>query len=126
MTRVLVIDDDPVLLTLATCLVEALGHQVVQATQGREGVSLFIADPTDLIVTDIVMPDQEGIETIRAIRAVDPKVPILAMSGSTNAETPWDYLKLALTLGATSTIYKPFTPEAFTAEIRKLLPGTAG
>ena len=124
MARVLVIDDDPTIRLLVAGILESNGHTFVQAVNGRAGVALFSKDPFDLIVTDIVMPEQEGIETITAIRRVDRTVPILAISGSATIGGAADYLRAAAALGASATLQKPFEPDAFLAVVERLLSGS--
>lgn len=107
MARILLIDDDqPLLDALAANLVNA-GHEVTPAVDARRAVELFRQEPTDLVVTDIIMPGQEGIETIIALRAELPTLPIIAISGS--AHNARFYLGMATKLGAQRTLAKPFT-----------------
>jgi len=124
MGRVLVIDDDPTIRSLVAGILESRGHSLVQAIDGRAGIALFVKENFDLVVTDIVMPEQEGIETITAIRRVNRTVPILAISGSATIGGSGDYLRAAAALGASATLQKPFNPEAFLATVEKLLAGT--
>jgi CheY-like chemotaxis protein len=123
MGHVLVIDDDPTIRSLVAGLLEANGHSLVQAADGRVGVALFAKGAFDLVVTDIVMPEQEGIETITAIRRVNRAVPILAISGSATVGGSGDYLRAAAALGASATLQKPFAPDAFIAAVERLLTG---
>jgi len=125
MGHVLVIDDDPTIRSLVVGLLEANGHSFVQAVDGRAGIALFAEGGFDLVVTDIVMPEQEGIETIAAIRRVNRAVPILAISGSATIGGMGDYLRAAAALGASATLKKPFAPEAFVATIERLFGGPA-
>ncbi len=121
MARILVIDDDPSIRALVSALLEARGHVVLAAADGRAGTRLFEADDIDLVVTDIVMPEQEGIATIGAIRRLDPAVPILAISGSHTVGRYGDYLHAAQTLGATATLPKPLAPDGFLEMVGRLL-----
>lgn len=107
MARLLLIEDDDRLReVIATTLVQA-GHEVRQADNGRRGVELFLLASADLVLTDLIMPDQEGIETIRTLRRHFPALPIVAMSGS--APRSRLYLDVAVRLGAQRTLAKPFT-----------------
>lgn len=107
MARILLIDDDnPLREVLATTLSNA-GHIVMQAADGRTGVELFRIEPADLVITDIIMPGQEGIETIVQFRHEVPDLPIIAMSGG--ASHSKFYLDMAGKLGAQITLSKPFT-----------------
>jgi len=125
MGHVLVIDDDPTVRSLVVGLLEAHGHSVVQAVDGRVGGALFAHGGFDLVVTDIVMPEQEGIETITAIRRVNRAVPILAISGSATIGGVGDYLRAAAALGASATLKKPFEPNDFLAVVERLLSRAA-
>ena len=121
MARMLVIDDDPSIRSLVSGLLEACGHSVVLAENGRVGMKLFEKGEIDLVVTDIVMPEQEGIATIGAIRRLSPLVPILAISGSNTIGRYGDYLHAAEVLGASATLPKPFVPDELIATIDRLL-----
>ena len=119
--RILVIDDDPTIRSLVSALLEARGHAVLAAADGLAGMRLFEEHEIDLVVTDIVMPELEGIATISAIRRLDPAVPILAISGSHTVGRYGDYLHAAETLGATATLPKPLAPDRFLEMIGRLL-----
>ena len=122
MARILLIDDDDLLREiLAKALTEA-GHFVMQAREGREGVELFRAAPADLVLTDIMMPEREGLETIIALRRELPRLPIIAMSGG-NVNSPL-FLKLATGLGAQRRLAKPFTPALLLRTIEQVLAET--
>ncbi|HLZ67862.1 MAG TPA: response regulator [Aliidongia sp.] len=126
MARILVIDDDPTIRALVAGLLEQSGHSAVQARDGRAGVALFSKEDFDLVVTDIVMPEQEGIETIGAIRRLNRTMPILAISGSATIGGSGDYLRAAAALGATATLQKPLAPDRFIEMIDRLLGGSPG
>lgn len=105
--RVLIIDDDTALLRLMSMAFEAAGYQTAAADNGRSGLRMAGAYKPDLVVTDIVMPDIEGIGCIRAIKqgARPPKV--IAISGAGRARGA-DYLSWARHLGADQVLAKPF------------------
>jgi DNA-binding NtrC family response regulator len=121
MAHVLVIDDDEVVLSLVSGILEAHGHSVSTAQDGRAGMKIFDEDQIDLVVTDIVMPGQEGMATIGAIRRANQKVPILAMSGSNTLGRYGGYLDAATLLGASATLSKPFTTDSFMDVVERLL-----
>jgi DNA-binding NtrC family response regulator len=107
MARILIIDDDG---PLRSALAEALqlaGHEILQAEDGRQGVEVFKVAPCDLVVTDLIMPGQEGIETISQLLHEYPGLPIIAMSGSVAHSKL--YLEMAQRLGARRTLAKPFS-----------------
>jgi CheY-like chemotaxis protein len=125
MARLLVIDDDPTIRALVVGLLGEHGHSVVEAVDGRAGVAIFAKQEFDLVVTDIVMPEQEGIETIGAIRRLSRAVPILAISGSATVGGTGDYLRAAAALGASATLQKPFVADVLVATIERLLASAA-
>lgn len=110
MPHVLVIDDDPAIRQLLRGIVEARGHLVVEAGTGKLGVEAFGRNPFSLVLTDIVMPDMDGVQAIAAIRRMRPEVGIIAISGGGRARnlTP---LQLARQFGADRILEKPFRRE---------------
>ena len=116
MADILVIDDNQHMRRLVERILTAAGHAVTEARGGSEGLAVFRRAPPAMVITDIVMVDGEGIETIRALRREAPAMPILAMSGSGT-----HYLHMAGRLGAAATIGKPFRPHEFTATVNGLL-----
>jgi len=122
MARILVIDDDTQLRTLLVRVLQQAGHEVADADNGRRGLALVAEYGPELVVTDIVMPEQEGLETIQALRRDHPGLPIIAMSGGA-AYGSGAYLQMAGKLGAAATLRKPFDPEDLVAAIEAVLPG---
>ncbi|HLZ66916.1 MAG TPA: response regulator [Aliidongia sp.] len=121
MAHMLVIDDDPSVRSLVSGLLQACGHSVVEAENGRVGLQAFDKDRIDLVVTDIVMPEQEGIATISAIRRLSANIPILAMSGSCTVGRYGDYLHAATVMGASATLPKPVRADHLLEAIDRLL-----
>jgi two-component system chemotaxis response regulator CheY len=119
MATILVIDDNHAVRRLASKILTGAGHTVHEAEDGRRGLACLRKIRPDLVVTDMIMPDAEGIETIRAIRSETPTTPILAISGSGEI-----YLRLATQLGATAALEKPFAPEALRQHVNDLLAET--
>jgi two-component system, chemotaxis family, chemotaxis protein CheY len=107
--RILIIDDDELLRrVLAKSLVHA-GHTAVEAADGRQGMDLIAATAIDIVITDLIMPVQEGVETILRLRRERPELPVIAISGGTaNANL---YLDIAAKIGARRILAKPFTPQ---------------
>ena len=118
--RVLVIDDEAAIRYTLQLLLEDSGFAVTVASKGREGMAAFRANPTDLVLTDILMPEQEGIETILQIRGEYPQAKIIAMSGGGRIGNT-DFLRMAEGLGADATIAKPFEIEALLDLMQSLL-----
>lgn len=112
--RILVIDDDALLRGTIRKMLESAGHAVVEAPDGRSGLELFGAQPFDAVITDIIMPEKEGIETIREMRKADPAIRIVAMSGGGRTEH-MEFLTIAAKLGASATLAKPFRKEQLIA-----------
>ena len=114
--RVLLIDDDDRVRKTVALMMRELGHEVREADSGITGLRLFHEEMPDLIITDIIMPDMEGVETIIEIRKMRPDIKIIAMSGGGRIRNT-DFLKLASAAGATVTLNKPFDDEELAAAI---------
>ena len=106
MALVLVVDDEPLMRRTLRTALERAGHAVEEAQDGDEGLRKFSESKPDLVLTDIVMPEREGLETIAEIRQLDADVPIIAMSGGGSASSGL-FLDLAQRFGATCTVGKP-------------------
>ncbi len=107
MARILVIDDEASIRTMLQQILERSGHEVAVAIQGEEGLTLCREHPVDLVITDIFMPEKEGIETILELRQQSPQTKIIAISGGGRAGK-LDFLETAKNLGAHQTLAKPF------------------
>lgn len=121
MARILIIDDDRAVQLSIQLALEREGHQVVCASDGEEGLSAFASKTPDLVITDLIMPNKEGIETIIQLRVRDPKTPILAISGGGRLSNA-DFLKMAAKVGANAILAKPFERQDLIAAVRGLLP----
>ena len=122
MATILVIDDDLLLCRLISRVLSSAGHTVVEAHNGYEGVALAQRHQPTLIITDIVMPDKEGIETILEIRRAIPQAKIIAISGGGSYSSKGvSYLSMALALGADAAIEKPFLPAELTEIVNRLM-----
>jgi DNA-binding response OmpR family regulator len=122
MARILLIEDNDALRTMLAEQLGAAGHTVIQARDGREGLTLFRQAGADLVITDIVMPDIEGFAVLMEIRRTHPPVKIIAMSGEGGGSV---YLDTARLLGAAKVLPKPFRTAVLLAAINELLPGDA-
>lgn len=120
MARVLIIDDDVSLRQALTKHLELAGHHVRQAAHGDDGIRAFQRETADVVIVDIFMPGQGGLQTIGRLRQDWPTVKIVAMSGSTKAG-PLDVKQYALALGADHFLGKPFEPAELLALIATLL-----
>ena len=117
MADILIIDDDRQMRRLLTRILTGAGHTVREAENGRDGIAEFQRQRAALVISDIVMPDVEGIETILTLRGEEPEIPIIAISGGSDPV----YLRAAGKLGATATLEKPFLPNQLLALIDGLL-----
>lgn len=105
--KVLIIDDDPALLRLMSMAFQQAGFSIIAAGDGRKGIRMAAAHRPDLVVTDIVMPDIEGIAAIRAIKLAKRAPKVIAISGAGRGQGR-DYLTWARHLGADEVLAKPF------------------
>jgi CheY-like chemotaxis protein len=121
MKRILLIDDDDDLRPMIRKILERAGYDVVEAPDGKEGLRLFRLDPADLVLTDIYMPEKEGLETIRELRIDFPSVKIIAMSGGSGKTGGFSSLNFAAKFGAIHTISKPFRRQELLDLIQKSL-----
>ena len=120
MANILVVDDNEEILKLQTEILSRSGHQVATAANGDEAVRLFRAGQFDLVITDLIMSDKEGIETIRDLRKLNPALKIIAMSGGGRLSAE-DNLFIAQSLGASHTLAKPFSSQELLEAVNRLL-----
>jgi len=120
MAKILIIDDDPALRGVMKKLVARLGHEVDEAEDGAVGLRLFQQGGYDLVVTDLLMPEKEGIETIMELRELDSKIRILAVSGGLTGDRMGP-LSDAEALGADASLPKPFSVAEFSDAVEALL-----
>ena len=120
MARILVIDDDDEIRQLICRLLKRVGHEVVEASNGRIGLEMQRENPAELIITDIFMPEKEGTEFIMDMNEEFPGVKVIAISGGGNIADV-DFLNLAKDLGALKTFQKPFKQADILAAVEELL-----
>jgi CheY-like chemotaxis protein len=121
--KVLVIEDNDAVRRTVCSILRAGGYETAEAENGKEGMAKLARGDISLVITDIVMPDQDGIETIQRIRDLDATIPVIAMSGSgTEDFSPLHDAKL---MGADRIIGKPFQVEEILSTVRDLLGGRA-
>jgi len=116
----LIIDDEPAVRKTLRTYLERAGYQVAEAGDGRTGLRLHAAAPADVIITDIFMPDFDGIETIRELRRVAPRVKVIVVSGGDSTGT-LNMLEDAKLLGADRAFHKPLKPEELLGAVREML-----
>lgn len=114
------IDDDEAFRSMLLRALERVGHDVIEAAEGRAALRALSGASVDLVITDIVMPDMEGIDTIRALRRTHPELKIIAMSGGGRVK-PESYLEMAKAFGAVRVFSKPFDNEDLFAAIEDAL-----
>src|SRR6185436_778074 len=118
MSRIIVLDDDPEITSLVGEALTSEGHDVFTADDGRIGLSSAHYTPVDLLITDLVMPGMEGIETIRRFRREFPRIPVIAISGNPHVGSALD---TAIRLGAVKSLSKPFQPDELMAMVKAVL-----
>ncbi len=117
---ILVIEDDDQVRILLKKMLENAGYSVMEAPNGDIGLKLYSKQPVDLIITDLIMPEKEGIETIRELRKENPNIKIIAISGGGSVD-PAQYLHMAERLGVKRTFAKPFRREDILQAVEELL-----
>lgn len=120
MARILLVDDDNPFRTMLRLTLVKMGHGVMEACDGREAIALLRAEPPELVITDIVMPEKEGMETIVEMRRMQPGLKIIAMSGGGRVNAK-NYLYIAKSLGADCVLEKPFPNEELVRTLDSLL-----
>jgi two-component system chemotaxis response regulator CheY len=124
MADILVIDDNDAVRSLMAQMLASAGHAVEEARNGVEGIAKFHARPPALVIADLFMPQKEGIETIRELRAHSPTLPIIAVSG--DIRSAGFFLKAAMALGATAALEKPFAKSDLLATVARCLVANDG
>src|SRR4051812_13152238 len=119
MTRILVIDDDATIRTVIDRVLTRAGYEVVLAENGANGLEQHRAKPVNLIITDLFMPDREGLETIIELRRDFPTMPVVAISG--DKSTSGNMLTAAAKLGATKVLEKPFDSKTLLGAVQDAL-----
>lgn len=117
MARILVIDDDENIRTMLKLMLERAGYEVEAASSGNEAILKFKAQPADLIITDLIMPEKEGLVAIWELARKKPGLKIIAMSGTSMDE----YLNWARKLGVQRTFKKPFPITEMLDAVKELL-----
>jgi len=126
MARILVIDDEEDLRVLVRQALESDGHEVIPATNGAEGLALQRKRPADLVITDIFMPEADGIETIHEIKKDFPRVKVIAMSGGGRASSMLQsVLTTASALGIDAFLRKPFDFSTLLQSVRQVMGQSA-
>jgi DNA-binding response OmpR family regulator len=120
MTKILIIEDDEEVRTLVKRVLIKEGHEVFEAADGVLGVSAFRTSGPDLVISDVVMPNKGGFETIEEILTIEPNTKIIIISGG-GSRSPERHFKHAKDLGALKTLAKPFTPPDLVRLVKEVL-----
>ncbi len=123
--QILIIDDEPMIRHLATRVLSRAGYRMLSAANGAQGIACFRRERPALVITDLIMPEREGIETIRQILRDGAGTPIIAISGGTLTGAA-DFLAMARELGATAILRKPFEPIELLLLVERCLREAAG
>ena len=118
--KILVVDDDDLVRMALSRILQKQGYACCEAKNGVEGIAAFKAHQPNIILTDMLMPDKEGLETISELLQMDPNVKIIAMSGGGQSQN-MSFLQLARKIGASRTISKPVKPDDLFAAINSLI-----
>lgn len=116
MSRILLVEDDAVVRATARTVLNRMKHEVIEAADGAAAIRLIEAERFDLVITDVIMPEVEGLEVVRAVRARWPECPIVAMSGGGRI-AKGEILDWAAKFGARHVLAKPFSAD----ELRRVV-----
>lgn len=120
MARILIIDDESQIRSMLRLMLERVGYEVIEAADGMDGIRQYRDNPADLIITDLIMPNKDGIGMIIELKKEFPEVKIIAMSGG-GVNRPEGYLDGAKKLGATRTLTKPIDRDEMINAVKETL-----
>lgn len=120
MARILLIDDDAQLREMLSEVLTDSGHEVTAVSDGKYAKGAFIKSHYDLLITDIVMPEKDGLKTIQEMKELFPNMKIIAISGGDRSFSGDSYLSIAKNFGAHRILTKPFSHAAILGAIREL------
>jgi CheY-like chemotaxis protein len=120
MARILLIEDDESVRPMLRLVLTHFGHTVMEAVDGKEGLALVASSDFDLVITDLVMPEVEGLDVLMQLRKRTPPIKAIAISGGGRVH-PKGYLQLAKRLGASKVLRKPFSNDALLAAVQEVL-----
>jgi DNA-binding response OmpR family regulator len=118
--KILVVDDDESIRTIYNHVLSREGYDVHTALDGIEAVAKTSAILPDLIILDLIMPEQEGIETLLQLHSKHPNIPVVTISGAVGAS---EYLHVSSLLGASVTLQKPIRPDTLVQTVQNVLRG---
>ncbi len=120
MGKIIIIDDEPYILLMLKKMLERAGHEVDLASNGKQGMEIFEKENADLVITDIIMPDKEGLEIILEMKKQRPDLKIIAISGGGRI-SPESYLECATHFGASRVFQKPFKQKELVSAVNELI-----
>jgi DNA-binding response OmpR family regulator len=120
MPRILVIDDEQLLRSTVVTILTRAGFSVEEASDGQDGIAMFHKNPPDVVITDIFMPNRDGIEIIKELKRSSPRTKIIAMTGGGNLRM-MEIASAAKVLGADHVLHKPFESEHLLTAINAVL-----
>lgn len=120
MARILIIDDDETICSVFQRFLEGKGYEVFVASDGGKGLQVLEEQDINLVLTDIMMPETDGLEVVMAIRSKGTGIPVIAMSGGMHA-IPMDFLPMAKKFGAKRVLYKPIELDDLLTAIEDVL-----
>jgi DNA-binding NtrC family response regulator len=125
MVRILLVDDDDLSRGAVHRMLERAGYSVHSTGQGSQAIARYKTDPSDLVITDLIMPETDGLEIIQELRRIDPAVKILAISGGGRVDAG-EYLSVARKFGAIEVLPKPFAGHELKQAVERALahPGS--
>ena len=123
--HILLIDDDPLVRLIGSQMLTQAGYRVSVAEDGDDGIKQIASRPFDLVITDLIMPNKEGVETIREIKQRWPDIPMIAISSGGQLDVGY-YLPLAKAMGASAVMQKPLRKETFLPLVEQTLKRDAG
>jgi CheY-like chemotaxis protein len=125
MATILVADDDELLARMLEKALLRSGHQVIRAANGVEALRLYDPAKVDLVLTDLIMPEKEGLELIMSLRKINKEIKIIAMSGG-GRSGPENYLPIAKQMGSKAVLKKPFSIELLQQTVNQILAESTG
>ncbi|MFN0178985.1 MAG: response regulator [Gemmatimonadales bacterium] len=123
--RILLVDDDDLSRATIHQMLERAGHAVVSTANGGDAIGLFKTAPPEMVITDLIMPDTDGLELIQELRKLDGTVRIIAISGGGRVNAN-EYLTVARKFGAAGILAKPFSNQELRDAIALVAAGTVG
>jgi two-component system, chemotaxis family, chemotaxis protein CheY len=120
MPHILLVDDDSAFRKMLRLTLQRMGYEITEACDGKQALGLYKQLPVDAVLTDLIMPEKEGLETITELHRIDPNVRIVAMSGGGRLNAK-DILSVARAMGADHVLAKPFSDEELVTALNSAL-----